>query len=139
VTILAAPLPFETLGALELICSLKRENASSPMHLEFRTVAQRSCLEAPSDAEAVVRSFAEALHARGIMKEPTLYTRARDYFVELAYPGVMIADVSPYLSNRPVDLWPQATLHLLPTEELCRSARQLVMLLQLPPFEGGPH
>lgn len=138
VSILAADFSFPSLGALDLTCSLKRRNPASAMHLEFLTKPERGRMDATLSAVDLADCFTEALHARGL-KVSCLRLQPQGCLLEIAYPGLMIADRSPYLRNRPVDLWPQATLHLQPTEALRLQARALVSFLQMPPVGGQPN
>ena len=60
--------------------------------------------------------------------------------MQFAYPGQMVAKASPFLRDRPDELWPQVTLSLTPTDELrIRAQDILAFLLSSIPVEGNPN
>jgi hypothetical protein len=46
--------------------------------------------------------------------------------MRVAYPGQMVVNLSPFLRNRPLNLWPQAMLSIAPTDALVIRAQTVV-------------
>jgi len=60
--------------------------------------------------------------------------------MQFAYPGQMVAKASPFLRDRPDELWPQVKLSIAPTDELrIRAQDILAFLLNSIPVEGNPN
>ena len=115
-----------TMGVLCFTCSLKPGDVDMGMLLEFVTKAEKGGLDSESLTIRMLESFPEFLEARGLKPGTVLFLEGEGCPMSLKYPGQMLAHVSPFLRDRPADLWPQITLRLVPTVELVERARTVL-------------
>jgi hypothetical protein len=78
----------------------------------------------------LLSSFPVLLSAKNIEGGAVLFLDGEGCPMQCNYPGRMIAGVSQFLRDRPADLWPQATLVLMPTVELRRRAQDILSFLR---------
>jgi hypothetical protein len=57
--------------------------------------------------------------------------------MKFAYPGHMVVSLSPYLRDRPLELWPSVTLSLPVSDELVTRASMITEFLR--DHEAGGH
>jgi hypothetical protein len=137
---LAAHFSFRSLGVLNFTCSLKRSGPESQMHLEFATIPERGRIDPRSVMLELLRSFPRLLQTKRIEAGAVFFLEGEGCGMQFAYPGQMVVEASPFLRNRPNDLWPQVTLSLTPTDELRTRAQDiLAFLLSSTPVEGNPN
>ena len=88
----------------------------------------------------LLNAFPDLLRAKGIQEDAVYYLQGEGCPMLLAYPGRMLVEVSPFLRDRPLDLWPQATLSFAPTDELVTRAKAVVEFVQnTAPMTGNPN
>jgi hypothetical protein len=137
--ILATHLPFSSLGLLTFTCKLTHHDPESQMRLEFTTTPAQGLIDLDPVKDELMRSFPELLHAKNIESVTGLFHEGEGCMMDFEYPGCMLASASPFLRDRPLDLWPQAILNLMPTIEVTRRARDIVdFILDSAPIEGNP-
>jgi hypothetical protein len=137
---LAAHFSYRSLGVLNFTCSLKRSGPESQMHLEFATIPEQGRINPDSVMLEVLKSFPRLLQTKGIEAGAVFFLEGEGCAMQFAYPGHMIAKASPFLRDRPDDLWPQVTLSLTPTDELrIRAQDILAFLLTSTPMTGNPN
>jgi hypothetical protein len=136
----AAHFSYHSLGVLNFTSSLKRRGPESQMYLEFTTIPERGRISPDSVIIELLRSFPRLLQSKRIEAGPVLFLEGEGCGMEFAYPGRMLANVSPFLRDRPDDLWPQVTLSLTPTDELrIRAQDILAFLLSSISLDGNPN
>lgn len=128
--VLAAHFSFRLLGVLAFSCNLKRRAPESAMYLEFTVTPEQGRINPDAIMVELLRSFPELLYARDIEANAWLFLEGEGCAMEFDYPGHMVADASPFLRDRPVDLWPQVTLCLTPTDELRIRAQKILRFLR---------
>jgi len=137
---LAAHFAYCSLGALKFTCSLKRSGPESEMHLEFATIPVRGRINPDSVMLEMLNSFPRLLQTKGIEAGAVFFLEGEGCAMQFAYPGRMVAKASPFLRDRPDELWPQVTLSLTPTDELRIRAQDIrAFLLSSTPVEGNPN
>jgi hypothetical protein len=110
------------------------------MHLEFTTIPERGRINPDSVIIELLRSFPRLLQSKGIEASAVLFLEGEGCGMEFAYPGRMMSKASPFLRDRPDDLWPQVTLSLTPTDELrIRAQDILAFLLSSIALDGNPN
>ena len=88
----------------------------------------------------MLNSFPRLLQTKGIEAGAVFFLEGEGCAMQFAYPGQMVVEASPFLRNRPNELWPQVTLSLTPTDELRTRAQDiLAFLLSSTPVEGNPN
>jgi len=138
--ILAAHFSYRSLGVLNFTSSLKRRGPESQMHLEFTTIPERGRINPDSVIIELLHSFPRLLQSKGIEAGAVLFLEGEGCGMEFAYPGRMMSKASPFLRDRPDDLWPQVTLSLTPTDELrIRAQDILAFLLSSIALDGNPN
>ena len=138
--ILAAHFSYRSLGVLNFTSSLKRRGPESQMHLEFTTIPERGRINPDSVIIELLHSFPRLLQSKGIEASAVLFLEGEGCGMEFAYPGRMMSKASPFLRDRPDDLWPQVTLSLTPTDELrIRAQDILAFLLSSIALDGNPN
>jgi len=138
--VLAAHFSYCSLGALNFTCSLKQCGPESQMHLEFATIPERGRIDPDSVMLELLSSFPRFLQTKRIEAGAIFFLEGEGCGMQFAYPGQMVVEASPFLRNRPNDLWPQVTLSLTPTDELRTRAQDiLAFLLSSTPVEGNPN
>lgn len=137
---LAAHFSYRSLGVLNFTCSLKRSDPESEMHLEFATIPEQGRINPGSVMLEMLNSFPRLLQTKGIEAGAVFFLEGERCAMQFAYPGQMVAAASPFLRDRPDELWPQVTLSLTPTDELRIRAKDIVAFLLSPtPMEGNPN
>ncbi len=138
--VLAAHFRFKDIGILSFKCRLTRCDAESPMYLEFATIAERGRIDPDSTMMELLHSFPALLSTKRIQESTVKFLDGEGCLMQFKYPGRMVADASPFLRDRSVDLWPEITLCLKPTDELRRRARNIVDFLRgSDSVEGTPN
>jgi hypothetical protein len=129
-----------TPGVLHFSCSLKQKDADSQMQLEFVTTPERGKIMPGTAMLELLNAFPDLLRAKGIQEDAVYYLQGEGCPMLLPYPGRMLVKVSPFLRDRPLDLWPQATLSIVPTDELVIRARAVVEFVRdTEPMAGNPN
>jgi hypothetical protein len=137
---LAAHFSYRSLGVLNFTCSLKRHDPESQMHLEFATIPERGRFNPDLVMLELLNSFPRLLQTKRIEAGAVFFLEDEGCGMQFAYPGRMVAEASPFLRDRPDDLWPQVTLSLTPTDELrIRAQDILAFLLNSGSMEGNPN
>ena len=137
---LAAHFSYRSLGVLNFTCSLKRSGPASQMHLEFATIPEQGRINPDSVMLEMLSTFPRLLQTKGIEAGAVFFLEGEGCGMQFAYPGQMVAKGSPFLRDRPDDLWPQVTLSLAPTDELrIRAQDILAFLLSSVAMEGNPN
>jgi hypothetical protein len=137
---LAAQFSYLSLGVLNFTCNLKRRDPESQMHMEFVTTPERGRIDPSSVMLELLRSFPRFLQTKRIEAGAVFFLEGEGCGMQFAYPGRMVAKASPFLRDRPDDLWPQVTLSLAPTDELrIRAQDILAFLLSSVAMEGNPN
>jgi hypothetical protein len=137
---LAAHFSYRSLGVLKFTCSLKRTGPESEMRLQFATIPERGRINPDSVMLEMLNSFPRLLQTKGIEAGAVIFLEGEGCTMQLAYPGRMVAGASPFLRDRPDDLWPQVTLSLAPTDELrIRAQDILAFLLGSTSMDGSPN
>ncbi|MGA9425133.1 MAG: hypothetical protein WBV33_08645 [Terracidiphilus sp.] len=137
---LAAHFSYRSLGVLNFTCSLKRSGPESQMHLEFATIPEQGHINPDSVILEMLKSFPRLLQTKRIEAGTVFFLEGEGCAMQFAYPGRMVAEASPFLRDRPHDLWPQVTLSLTPTDELrIRAQVILAFLLSSTSMDGSPN
>jgi hypothetical protein len=137
---LAAHFPRRPLGVLNFTCGLKQNKANARLQLEFVTMPERGSIDSGTAMLELLSSFPELLRSRGIEAGVVYYLEGQGCPMRLAYPGQMLPTVSPFLRDRPLDLWPLVTLSILPTEELVTRAQSIAeFVLDSASMDGSPN
>lgn len=137
---LATHFSYRSLGVLKFKCSLKRSGPESEMRLEFATIPERGRINPDSVMLELLNSFPRLLQTKGLKAGAIFFLEGEGCAMQFAYPGRMVAEASPFLRDRPNDLWPQVTLSLTPTDELIIRAQDILAFLQSStPLEGNPN
>jgi hypothetical protein len=135
---LAAHFSYRSLGVLNFTCSLKRRDPESQMHVEFATIPERGRINPDSVMLELLNSFPRLLQTKRIEAGAVFFLEGEGCGMQFAYPGRMVAEASPFLRDRPDDLWPQVTLSLTPTDEQRIRAQDILAFLLSPtPMEGN--
>jgi hypothetical protein len=124
--ILAAPFRRAPLGDLTFTCRLKQGQLDSRLQLQFVTIPERGRILPGTAMIELLRSFPDLLRIKDAEASAVYYLEGEGCPMQFAYPGQMIVEVCPFLRDRPLDLWPEVTLTVLPTEELVVRAKTLV-------------
>jgi hypothetical protein len=110
------------------------------MRLEFATAPERGRIDSARIMLELLHSFPELLRAKSIKGGAVLFFEGEGCMMDFEYPGCMLASASPFLRDRPLDLWPQAILVLAPTVELATRAQNILDFLRSSdPTEGNPN
>jgi hypothetical protein len=110
------------------------------LQLEFVTTPERGEILPGAAMLELLNAFPDLLRAKGIREDAVYYLQGEGCPMLLAYPGRMLVKVSPFLRDRPLDLWPQATLSIAPTDELVVRAKAVVEFVQnTAPMTGNPN
>ena len=137
---LAAQCSCLSLGVLSFTCNLKRHDPESQMHMEFMTKPERGRIDPSSVELELLRSFPRFLKTKRIEAGAVLFLEGEGCGMQFAYPGRMEAKASPFLRDRPDDLWPQVTLSFAPTDEMrIRAQDILAFLLSSDAMDGRPN
>jgi hypothetical protein len=129
-----------TPGVLHFSCSLKQRDADSQLQLEFVTTPERGKIMPGTAMLELLNAFPDLLRAKGIQEDAIFYLQGEGCPMLLPYPGRMLVKVSPFLRDRPLDLWPQATLSIVPTDELIIRAKAIVEFVRdTEPMVGNPN
>ena len=137
---LAAHFSYRSLGVLNFTCSLRRHDPESQLHLEFATIPEQGRISPDSVMLELLNSFPRLLQTKRIEAGAVFFLQGEGCGMQFAYPGRMVAKASPFLRDRPDDLWPQVTLSLTPTDELRTRAQDiLTFLLNTFSMEGDPN
>jgi hypothetical protein len=78
----------------------------------------------------LLRSFPELLGAKKIEYGTVLFLDGDGCPMECNYPGRMVAKASRFLRARSVDLWPEASLTLIPADDLRIRAEKVLRFLR---------
>ena len=137
---LAAHIVRAPLGVLHFSCRLKQREVDSQLQLEFVTTTERGKIVPGTAMLELLNAFPDLLRAKGIQEDAVYYLQGEGCPMLFAYPGRMLVKVSPFLRDRPLDLWPQATLSIAPTDELVIRAKAVVEFVQnTAPMAGNPN
>jgi hypothetical protein len=137
--ILAAQFSCLSLGILSFTCNLNRHDPESQMHMDLMTTPERGRIDPSSVELDLRRSFPRFLKTKRIEAREGYFLRGEGCRMRIAYPGQMVAKVSPFLRDRPDGLWPQATLSFPPTDEMrIRAQDILAFLLSSDDMDGRP-
>jgi hypothetical protein len=129
-----------TPGVLRFSCSLKQRDADSQLQLELVTTPERGKIMPGTAMLELLNAFPDLLRAKGIQEDAIFYLQGEGCPMLLPYPGRMLVKVSPFLRDLPLDLWPQATLSIIPTDELINRAKAIVQFVQnTEPMAGNPN
>lgn len=129
-----------TPGVLHFSCSLKQRDADSQLQLEFVTTPERGKIMPGTAMLELLNAFPDLLRAKGIQEDTIFYLQGEGCPMLLPYPGRMLVKVSPFLRDRPLGLWPQATLSIVPTDELVIRAKAIVEFMRdTEPMAGNPN
>jgi hypothetical protein len=109
-------------------CSLKQD-AAAQLQMELKTSPEQPWTGSRRVMMELLNTFPRLLKARGIEAEEVAYMLGEGHRMQFAYPGKMVASVSPYLHDRPVELWPSVTLSLAASDELVTRARRVTAFL----------
>jgi len=93
-------------------------------------MSDRRQINAGSVMVELLRSFPELLRTKRVDPGAVYFREAEGCLMDFAYPGQIVATASPFLRDRPVNLWPQVSLNLTPTNELRTRAREILNFLQ---------
>jgi hypothetical protein len=138
--VLAAHIEHTSLGALHFSCRLKQQEVDSQLQLEFLTTPERGKILPGAAMMELLNAFPDLLRVKGIQEEAVYYLQGEGCPMLLSYPGRMLVRVSPFLRDRPLDLWPHATLSIAPTSELVIRAKAVVEFVQsTAPMTGNPN
>jgi hypothetical protein len=138
--VLASHIERTSLGVLHFSCRLKQRDADSQLQLEFVTTSERGKILPGAAMLELLNAFPDLLRAKGIQEDAVYYLQGEGCPMLLAYPGRMLVKVSPFLRGRPLDLWPQATLSIAPTDQLVVRAKAVVEFVQnTAPMTGTPN
>jgi len=138
--LLATQFSCRSLGVLNFTCNLKRHDPESQMHMEFMTTPERGRIDPSSVMLELLRSFPRFLQTKRIEAGAVSFLEGEGCRMQIAYPGRMVAKASPFLRNRPDDLWPQVTLSFAPTDEMRIRAQDIVaFLLSSDAMDGRPN
>jgi hypothetical protein len=85
----------------------------------------------------LLNSIPRLLKATGIEPREIAYMLGEGHRMQFDYPGKMVASRSPYLYDRPVELWPSVTLSLAATDEFVTRARRVTAFLLDPEAGRG--
>ena len=116
-------------------CSLKHDAAQ--LQMELMTSPEQLCWDSRGVMLELLNSFPKLLKARGIEAGEVASTLGKGHRMQLAYPGKMVASRSPYLDDRPVELWRSVTLSLAASDELVTRARTVTAFLLDPEAGEG--
>lgn len=135
---LAAQFSCLSLGVLSFTCTLEHD-AESQMHMEFMTTPERGRIDPGLVELDLWRSFSRFLQTKRIEAREGYFLKGEGCRMRMAYPGRMVAKVSPFLRDRPDGLWPQATLSFAPSDEMrIRAQDILAFLLSSDDMDGRP-
>jgi hypothetical protein len=110
------------------------------LQLEFLTTPERGKIMPGTAMLELLNAFPDLLRAKGIQEDAIFYLQGEGCPMLLPYPGRMLVKVSPFLRDRPLDLWPQATLSIVPTNELVIRAKAIVEFVRdTEPVAGYPN
>jgi hypothetical protein len=123
---LAAHFPRIPLGVLTFTCRLKQSVLNSRLQLEFVTIPERGNIRPGTAMLELLNSFPELLRAKGLEEDAVYYLEGEGCPMQLAYPGQMLVKACPFLRDRPLDLWPEVTLRITPTQELVIRAQSIL-------------
>jgi hypothetical protein len=123
---LAAHFPRVPLGILTFTCKLKQNQLNSRLELEFITIPERGNIRPGTAMLELLESFPDLLRAKGLEEDAVYYLEGEGCPMLFAYPGRMLVTACPFLRDRPLDLWPEVSLAITPTEELVIRAQTLV-------------
>jgi predicted RNA-binding Zn-ribbon protein involved in translation (DUF1610 family) len=138
--VLASHIERASLGFLHFSCRLKQREVDSQLQLEFVTTPERGKILPGTAMLELLSAFPDLLRAKGIQEDAVYYLQGEGCPMLLAYPGRMLVKVSPFLRDRPLDLWPQATVSITPTDELVIRAKAVVEFVQnIAPMTGAPN
>jgi hypothetical protein len=138
--LLAANFSSESHGLLTFTCKLRQFDSECEMSLDFTTTAEQGRIDSGRILLELLSSFPVLLRAKNIEGGAVLFLEGDGCPMKCNYPGRMIASVSPFLRDRPVDLWPQAILVLMPTVELRKRALDILSFLRsADPIEENPN
>lgn len=126
---LAANFSSEGLGWLTFTCKLNQFDSDCGMYFGFTTTTEEGRIDSGRIMLQLLSSFPVLLRAKNIEGGAVLLLEGEGCPMKCNYPGRMVASVSPFLRDRPVDLWPQAKLVLIPTAELRRRALDILTFL----------
>jgi hypothetical protein len=130
--ILAARTSYSSLGVLNFTCSLKRRNHESDLYLELVTTPERGRIDPDTLILDMLRSFPAVLSTKRFDASSVMFMEREGCVMEFSYPGRMVLHRSPFLRDRPTDIWPQVTLGLTPTDELRIRATHILAFLLSP-------
>jgi hypothetical protein len=127
--VLAAHFSSESLGALTFTCVLTQQDNESGLCLKFGTVPEHGCIDSGRIMTDLLNSFPQLLLSKGIDGGAVLFLEGEGCPMMCDYPGRMTSSVFPFLRDRSMDLWPEATLTLAPTRELRMRAFRILNFL----------
>jgi hypothetical protein len=130
IALLASNISFSSFDEIFFCCALKQDNLDSKMYLKFVTLSQHGEIIPSSNMLELLSSFSELLRAREFNESSLNFLEGEGYPMRCAYPGRMVANVSRYLKDRPVDQWPVAYLPITLTEELRTRAQDILAFLR---------
>lgn len=134
--LLATDLANRDHGIFDYTCSLKQD-AAADLQMELKSSPHQRNTGSRSLMLMLLHSFPRLLKARGIEADEIPYLRGPGHRMQFAYPGQMVACRSPYLCDRPTELWPAVTLSLAANDELVTRARKITAFLMNAEAEDG--
>lgn len=129
---LATRASYLSLGILNFICSLKLPDHHSDLYLELATIPEQGRIDPDIVVLDMLRSLPAVLRTKRFDESAVMFMEGEGCVMEFRYPGRMVLNQSPFLRDRPTDLWPQVTLSLTPTDELRIRARHILDFLLSP-------
>lgn len=123
-------------GIFEYTCSLK-QNAPAELQMELKSSPHERNTGSRRLVLQLLHSFPRLLKARGIEANEIACLLGPGHRMQFAYPGQMVACRSPYLCDRPLELWPTVTLSLAANDELVTRARKIAAFLANTKAEDG--
>lgn len=122
-------------GTINCTCSL-RQDATGGLDMELKTDPSQANAGSRRVMIELLNSFPSLLRARKIEAKEVSYLKA-GHCMKFAYPGHMVVSLSPYLRDRPLELWPSVTLSLPVSDELVTRASMITEFLR--DHEAGGH
>jgi hypothetical protein len=123
-------------GMFDYTCSL-RQGAAADLHMVLNCSPEQRSTDSRRLMFELLTSFPRLLEARGIETGIVAYLIGPGHPMQFAYPGAMVASRSPYLCDRPAELWPAVTLSLAADDQLVTRARTITAFLMNAEAEDG--
>jgi hypothetical protein len=126
---LAAHFATDSLGELTFKCKLFEPDPGRGLQLRFETVPEHGRIDSDQIMLELLNSLRSVIQSKGIEVGVVLFLEGDGCPMSCEYPGRIKSSVSRFLKDRSLDLWPETTLTLVPTNELRMRARQVMDFL----------